>query len=336
MNGNADLMSRLPLPATAHDASPEIRLTDPADLDVYMIGVSGVMPARMGPVLRGGIGGLPDHREGLEGGEKSVLLTSGEVADQTWTAIQNYRTEMLSKRLGTLKNSSVVVKDDTPLMDPGNLVVSGQLEPGLTLYAVQMTMVGRHLLKIKDVSRINVIESSGVGSKETETVPFHEKEEWESAEAKAFGERLCEKNVMDWAVAQAADITARFVIEMIAKGKKLKDIPVEEIPKEIDEDEVNRLVAQGEIMQLSDSSKLLIRRESRVSAVRIDRNPGQFERLLGDEPVRTFVPMKLRPWVMDCSHKEAVHLGEKVTLGVLKRLYWWIGMSESVKWWWCT
>lgn len=40
---------------------------------------------------------------------------------------------MLSKRLGTVKNSSVVVKDDTPLVDPGKLVVGGQLEPGLTL-----------------------------------------------------------------------------------------------------------------------------------------------------------------------------------------------------------
>lgn len=52
-NGNADLMSRLPLPATAHDASPDIRLTDPSDLNVYMIGASGVMPARMDPVLGG-------------------------------------------------------------------------------------------------------------------------------------------------------------------------------------------------------------------------------------------------------------------------------------------
>ncbi|CAB1103461.1 unnamed protein product [Ectocarpus sp. CCAP 1310/34] len=41
----------------------------------------------------------------------------------------------------------------------------------------------------------------------------------------------------------------------------------------------------------------------------------------------------LRPWVMDCAHKETEHLGEKVTLGILQRVYWWKGMAESVRWW---
>ena len=49
--------------------------------------------------------------------------------------------------------------------------------------------------------------------------------------------------------------------------------------------------------------------------------------------MRTYVPLLLRPWVMDCAHKDAVHLGEKVTLGLLQRFYWWIVMAESVRWW---
>ena len=36
---------------------------------------------------------------------------------------------------------------------------------------------------------------------------------------------------------------------------------------------------------------------------------------------------------MDCTHKEALHSGEKVTLNMLQRYYWWIGMADSVKWW---
>ena len=36
---------------------------------------------------------------------------------------------------------------------------------------------------------------------------------------------------------------------------------------------------------------------------------------------------------MDCTHKEAVPLGEKVTFRMLQRYYWWIGMADSVKWW---
>ena len=38
--------------------------------------------------------------------------------------------------------------------------------------------------------------------------------------------------------------------------------------------------------------------------------------MLGDEPVRTYVPLLLRPWVMDCGYEQVVYLGEKVTLGL--------------------
>lgn len=98
-------------------------------------------------------------------------------------------------------------------------------------------------------------------------------------------------------------------------------------------EELKRLVAQGDLLLLPDSRKLLVRRPSREANDRPGRKPGQYERLLGDEPVRTYVPLLLRPWVMDCAHKEAVHLGEKVTLTLLERYYWWVGMAESVKWW---
>ena len=97
--------------------------------------------------------------------------------------------------------------------------------------------------------------------------------------------------------------------------------------------EVKRLVSQGILLELPNSKKLLVRRPSRAPTNRPDRNPGCYERLLGDEPVRTYVPLLLRSWVMYCAHKEAVNMGEKVTLGLLQRLYWWIGMAESVRWW---
>ena len=96
--------------------------------------------------------------------------------------------------------------------------------------------------------------------------------------------------------------------------------------------EVKRLVAQGQLLELPSSENLLFRRPSRAPADRPDRHPVQYERLLGDEPVRTYVPLLLRPWVMDCAHNEAVHVGEKVALGLLPRFYWWIGMAEGVKW----
>ena len=49
--------------------------------------------------------------------------------------------------------------------------------------------------------------------------------------------------------------------------------------------------------------------------------------------MRVYVPLMLRPWLMDRTHKEAVHLGEKVTLAMLERYYHWVGMASSVKWW---
>ena len=48
--------------------------------------------------------------------------------------------------------------------------------------------------------------------------------------------------------------------------------------------------------------------------------------------MRVYVPLMLRPWVMDRTHKETVHLGEKVTFAMLERYYYWVGMASSVKW----
>jgi len=53
-NGNADLLSRLPQPATEKDLSPEFRLTDPRDVDVYSVGTKNQEEVEeMGSVLGG-------------------------------------------------------------------------------------------------------------------------------------------------------------------------------------------------------------------------------------------------------------------------------------------
>ena len=69
------------------------------------------------------------------------------------------------------------------------------------------------------------------------------------------------------------------------------------------------MVSQGELMEVPNLQKLLVKRFSTEPAISDDRNPGRFERLLGEEPVRTYARLLLRPWVMDCAHKESVHLG---------------------------
>ena len=93
------------------------------------------------------------------------------------------------------------------------------------------------------------------------------------------------------------------------------------------------MVSQGELKELSNTRKLSVRRLTLEPGHRDDRNPERLERLLEDEPVKTYVPLLPRPWAMDCTHKKTVHLGEKVTLNMLQRHYWWIGMADSFKWW---
>ena len=158
----------------------------------------------------------------------------------------------------------------------------------------------------------------------------------DSAAAVAFGNLLCEKIPIDWCEAQSRDPTARLVIKLLRAKAKREDIQADDLKKgDIDPDEVWRLLGQCELTALPDhdNRKLLFCRPTREPVPRPNRKPGRYERLFGDEPVRVYVLLMLRPWVMDRTHKEAVHLGEKVTLAMLEWYYYWVGMASSVKWW---
>ena len=71
------------------------------------------------------------------------------------------------------------------------------------------------------------------------------------------------------------------------------------IPETVDKKEVKHLVSRGALMELPNSQKLLVTCLSMEPANSDDRNPGRCERLLGEEPVRTYVPLLLRPWVRE-------------------------------------
>ncbi|CAB1105230.1 unnamed protein product [Ectocarpus sp. CCAP 1310/34] len=293
-NANADLMSRLPLPATKEDEAPDVRLTDPSDLDVYMIGASGVIPSRLGPVYteREALAGS-NHRDDFvvgEGGCTSASLTTDELADKTWALIQR------GKDVSNPLPDGACVPDDTRGRGSGG---RGPAAPPLP------------------------------------QIPLQEYDEEQTQAAIEFGEKLCDKTASDWADIQEEDDTARLAITAIEGHADPKRMKEGDIPEgvDVDLDELKRLVSQGTLLVLPNSKHLLVRKELKAPAENPNRNPGQFERWVGEEPVRTYVPRMLRPWVMDCAHKEAVHLGEKVTLGILQRVYWWIGMAESVRWW---
>ena len=349
-NLNADLMSRLPLPATPADEAPDVRLTDPSDLDVYMIGASGVLPSRLGPVLCANESHL-DHRDSFvvgENGCRSIPLTTEEVAEQTWRQIQQHS----SKETMRSSDERTCVPDGTRLVDPGNTVVSGQWEPGLVLHAVPITEVGRRLLGLKS-EQVHAITSGGGSSSggggsssggggsssavpsgavpvtgavpavagavpaaagavpaAAGTVPTaagavpvagapavaptfqQEFDEADSEAAREFGEQLCSKTAKDWADAQARDNTANAALGFIEKGVGARAVKQADLPDGVEEDEVKRLVSQGTILVLPNSSYLLVKRESTAPAARVPpRNPGRFKRLVGNEPRcgRTFL-----------------------------------------------
>ena len=102
---------------------------------------------------------------------------------------------------------------------------------------------------------------------------------------------------------------------------------------QFDINRVRKLAKQGALMKLADGTSLFVKRSTKPPQQRPARVSGKFERLLGDETHRVYVPFLLRPWVLDSVHKEGFHLGENVTLASTERYYWWIGMSASVKWW---
>lgn len=118
------------------------------------------------------------------------------------------------------------------------------------------------------------------------------------------------------------DDTARAVMNFLEVETDVSEIKDEDLPTRLIESEFRKLVAHGKCIKFPDSQTLLARRSSKEPKEGEARNHGLLERLVGEEPLRTYVPMLLRPRVMDRAHEEAIHLGEKVTLAVSQRIYW--------------
>ena len=118
-------------------------------------------------------------------------------------------------------------------------------------------------------------------------------------------------------------------------GDRLGDegvITLERIQKLANKCTLVEIPRGGPLGAVKSCAKLLVKKPAVAPKPRAGRNSGKFESLLGDEPVRLYVPFLLRPWVLDAVHKEGCHLGEAVTPHSLERRYFWIGMSDSVCW----
>ena len=79
-----------------------------------------------------------------------------------------------------------------------------------------------------------------------------------------------------------------------------------------------------------DTVPLLARKPTRGN----DRLTGRVASPLNDEPIRVFVPILLRPLVLQhCHASVSCHLGVTRTLRMPERFYFWIGMEQCVRWW---
>ena len=196
-------MSRLPSPASEDATCEKLRLTDPSDVDVYVIGVtgaSGLQPRlatridiRVGGLecrtagRRGiGLGGLECPTAGMRGISLSGLecptddnyevgeieiehriapRTTDENAKELWQLIQRDRNRRHYQMRRPESLQVHTIRDDGPLCDPDEgKVLSGQLEPGLVLHACLMTVEGRSFLYSESKQDVAVINQEGSGS----------------------------------------------------------------------------------------------------------------------------------------------------------------------------
>ena len=98
--------------------------------------------------------------------------------------------------------------------------------------------------------------------------------------------------------------------------------------------DVRSLADKGRLYTDDDGILLLVRKLTPPAPVCSDKPGGRAARLLDDEPTRIYVPLLMRPWIMQACHaKASCHLGVARTLSMLERFYWWIGMNVCTRWW---
>ena len=102
-NANADVLSRLPLPATTQDLQTRNRLIDPSDLDVYFVGASGIHPSRLRTSLDSGLGRLVNASGGLANASSELASTPDDSFswDEEGSSVRHGQLKLMEQ--GTLK-----------------------------------------------------------------------------------------------------------------------------------------------------------------------------------------------------------------------------------------
>ena len=92
------------------------------------------------------------------------------------------------------------------------------------------------------------------------------------------------------------------------------------------------LAGKGRLHTPDDDIVLLVGNPQPPPPPDAPRSVGRAACLLNNEPVRIYVPLFMRPWIMQACHSTAsCHLGTSRTLRMLERFYWWIGMNVCTR-----
>ena len=157
------------------------------------------------------------------------------------------------------------------------------------------------------------------------------------AAAAHFSNTLLNYSHSDWEQAQRedplCDATRRYI--QLGCPRPLPTSLCDHIPSHQRPDlaDILDLAAKGRLIQGDHDTKLLVLGPVAV-APRPDGPPARLRRPPFNDPVRIYVPLLARPWIMHACHTDAsCHLGVTRTLKMLERFYRWVGMEACTKWW---
>ena len=95
--------------------------------------------------------------------------------------------------------------------------------------------------------------------------------------------------------------------------------------------EIQEIAAKSRLHSTDEDIVLLVRNPAPTHYSL--RPAGRVACLLGDEPIRIYVPLLMSTCVMQVCHStSSCHLGTARTLRMLERFFWWIGMSICTCW----
>ena len=143
-----------------------------------------------------------------------------------------------------------------------------------------------------------------------------------------FADSVARYSHADWKREQHAEPTCHATIRYISIGRPsalppdvLACYPSHKRPSLSD---IQELAGKGRLHTTDDDIVLLVRNPT-LLPTRSDKpnSVGRGACLLNDEPVRIYVPLLMRPWIMQACHSTAsCHLGTTRTLRMLERFNW--------------